>query len=323
MTSGEKIHRQSDMHPAPDDAVRLAVRDTNRYKIGEVAALVGMSSESIRYYEREGIISPERNPLSGYRYYSAWGINVLIKARSYRQAGFSMEEVVSIMNGFDTDTVLDRLASKQAELHQSIMHLAKLMYQLKEDAARMEETADAIGSFRFEYRPPMHFLQTQQGYALIASQCRILSDWVKDHGAFILPGGVYEGPSPDDVRYGFFVEDAKLEEVDYHNEQELEAFPGCFCLASSFYSGTGTPLCYGSFQSVLSYMEQEHLEIAASPISRIVHMARDGENAYRSLHQLWIPLSGKSSAHLRPKDMPIEEMLRDLGAYPFGSESLL
>lgn len=88
MTSGEKIHRQSDMHPAPDDAVRLAVRDTNRYKIGEVAALVGMSSESIRYYEREGIISPERNPLSGYRYYSAWDINVLIKARSYRQAGF-------------------------------------------------------------------------------------------------------------------------------------------------------------------------------------------------------------------------------------------
>jgi len=62
LTSGEKIHRQSDMHPAPDDAVRLAVRDTNRYKIGDVAALVGMSSESIRYYEREGIISPRTKP---------------------------------------------------------------------------------------------------------------------------------------------------------------------------------------------------------------------------------------------------------------------
>ncbi len=70
-------------------------------------------------------------------------------------------------------------------------------------------------------------------------------------------------------------------------------------------------------------MEKEHLEIASGPISRIVHMACDGENAYRSLHQLWIPLSGKSSAHLRPKDMPIEEILRDFGAYPFGSESLL
>lgn len=320
MTSGEKNHRDLDMYPPPDDTVRLAVRDTNRYKIGEVAALVGMSSESIRYYEREGIISPERNPLSGYRYYSAWDINVLIKARSYRQAGFSMEEVVSIMNSFDADVVLNSLANKQAELHQSIMHLAKLMYQLKEDAARMKETVNAVGCFRFEYRPPMHFLQTQQGYDLIASQCRILSGWVKDHGAFILPGGIYEGPGPDDVRYGFFIEDSRLDEIAYHNEQELEAFPSCFCLASSFYSGTGTPLCYSSFRGALDYMEKEHLEIASGPISRIVHMARDGENAYRSLHQLWIPLRGESSSHLRSQDLPIEDILRDLGAYPFGTE---
>ena len=41
------------------------------YSIGETAKLLGVSTQTLRYYDREGILRPETiNEETGYRYYS-------------------------------------------------------------------------------------------------------------------------------------------------------------------------------------------------------------------------------------------------------------
>ena len=58
------------------------------YKIGEVAKLLGISSETVRYYEREGVIQSHKiDQGSGYRYYEALDINALMRVRMYRNYG--------------------------------------------------------------------------------------------------------------------------------------------------------------------------------------------------------------------------------------------
>ena len=42
-----------------------------RYKIGDLAYLFNLSAESIRHYERQGIVHPQKVDGSTYRYYSA------------------------------------------------------------------------------------------------------------------------------------------------------------------------------------------------------------------------------------------------------------
>ena len=41
-----------------------------KYSIGTMAKLMGISAEAIRYYESRNIISPVRDPETGYRYYN-------------------------------------------------------------------------------------------------------------------------------------------------------------------------------------------------------------------------------------------------------------
>ena len=41
-----------------------------QYTIHEVAALLNISTDAIRLYEKEGLVTPTRNPENGYRYYS-------------------------------------------------------------------------------------------------------------------------------------------------------------------------------------------------------------------------------------------------------------
>lgn len=68
-----------------------------RYKIGDLAYPFNLSAESIRHYERQGIVHPQKVDGSTYRYYSAWDLAVLSACRQYRSLGFSLEDSARMM----------------------------------------------------------------------------------------------------------------------------------------------------------------------------------------------------------------------------------
>ena len=41
-----------------------------RYTISEMASLLGVTTHTLRYYEKMGLIHPEVNEDTGYRYYT-------------------------------------------------------------------------------------------------------------------------------------------------------------------------------------------------------------------------------------------------------------
>ena len=52
-----------------------------KYSIGTMAKLMGISAEAIRYYESRNIISPVRDPETGYRYYNTWEFSYAFKGQ--------------------------------------------------------------------------------------------------------------------------------------------------------------------------------------------------------------------------------------------------
>lgn len=75
-----------------------------KYSIGTMAKLMGISAEAIRYYESRNIISPVRDPETGYRYYNTWDFHMLLRARHYQNYGFSRSgkylSLESLQEGF-------------------------------------------------------------------------------------------------------------------------------------------------------------------------------------------------------------------------------
>ena len=64
-------------------------------KIKEVSDLTGLTKKTIRYYEAEGLLSPEKQWRNGreYRTYSQADIDQLERIASLRRARFSVEEI--------------------------------------------------------------------------------------------------------------------------------------------------------------------------------------------------------------------------------------
>ncbi len=87
-----------------------------KYSIGKMASLLGISSEAIRYYESKDIIRPIRDPETGYRYYSTWDFHMLLRARHYQRYGFSLEEVSELFRSRELSFIQDRLQDQEAAM---------------------------------------------------------------------------------------------------------------------------------------------------------------------------------------------------------------
>ena len=68
--------------------------ETEYYKIGEVSELFHIGVDSIRYYEKVGLLHPVRSAENHYRLYSLFDIRTFNTIRVVLYLGFSTEEIV-------------------------------------------------------------------------------------------------------------------------------------------------------------------------------------------------------------------------------------
>jgi DNA-binding transcriptional MerR regulator len=82
-------------------------REMKHLTIGQVAQRTGMGIETVRFYEREGLLNrPARSPSSGYRLYEEEVIARLLFIVRAKELGFTLTEIKELLAlRVDPDTV--------------------------------------------------------------------------------------------------------------------------------------------------------------------------------------------------------------------------
>ncbi len=100
-------------------------------KIGELAKIVGTNVETIRYYERIGLLdNPNRTP-SGYRNYTSEAVSQLRFIQNSQQLGFSLTEIKELVK----KDINHELAGKIKSLNEKLRELS----QFKDSLVAMVE----------------------------------------------------------------------------------------------------------------------------------------------------------------------------------------
>ena len=71
--------------------------------IGEVSRRTGLRPSALRFYESEGLLPPPRR-VSGRRRYDASALNRLALIRMAQEAGFTIDEIRTLVTGFPDGT---------------------------------------------------------------------------------------------------------------------------------------------------------------------------------------------------------------------------
>lgn len=67
------------------------------YRIGDLSRISGVNVETIRYYERIGLIAPPPRLPSGYRHYDDRAVRRLRFIRRGRELGFGIDEIRTLL----------------------------------------------------------------------------------------------------------------------------------------------------------------------------------------------------------------------------------
>ncbi|MCR9210884.1 MAG: heavy metal-responsive transcriptional regulator [bacterium] len=118
-------------------------------KIGEVAKRSDVGIETIRYYEREGLLAePKRRP-SGYRQYDESVVARLQFIRRTKELGFTLAEIKELLGlWFDANTrcehVRHRAEQKVIDIEDKIRSLQKMRRTLRKVISECK-ARDSIG----------------------------------------------------------------------------------------------------------------------------------------------------------------------------------
>jgi len=96
--------------------------------IGHLARAADVNVETVRYYQRFGIINEPPKPTNGYRIYPAETIDRIQFIKRAKQLGFSLKEIAELLELGDghCDDVRLRAEEKQAQIDRQIKDLKKL-----------------------------------------------------------------------------------------------------------------------------------------------------------------------------------------------------
>ena len=109
--------------------------------IGQLAKAAGVGVETIRYYQRRGILATPSKPLGGHRYYAEASLQHLAFIKRGQQMGFSLDEIIGLMalrDGGRCGEGRNRAQKKLDELGARVDELNRMRRELKAIVAKCD-----------------------------------------------------------------------------------------------------------------------------------------------------------------------------------------
>ena len=102
--------------------------DEAGYTIGRLASVAGVNVETVRYYQRRGLITEPDKPVSGFRKYSTEIAERILFIKRAQKLGFNLSEITELLDlgSSHCHDVRQRAEAKRDKIEQQILDLQAL-----------------------------------------------------------------------------------------------------------------------------------------------------------------------------------------------------
>jgi MerR family Zn(II)-responsive transcriptional regulator of zntA len=98
-------------------------------KIGELAKVTGLPAHTLRFYEKNNLLTATQRSDNNYRVYTHEDVNTALFIQASRQIGFSLAEIKSLLS-IRADKPAHMCADAKQITHQKIVEIEEQMQQL-------------------------------------------------------------------------------------------------------------------------------------------------------------------------------------------------
>lgn len=132
------------------------------FSISQVAQMLGLGIDAVRFYEKKGLVHPQVNSKNRYRMYSFYQIMELLDISYYRSLGLSIGQIHQLYESGDEEQLLCLLREKKRETEKKILyeqqllkrieHVGSMTARIRERGGEIDITTFPEGYVLFEQR---------------------------------------------------------------------------------------------------------------------------------------------------------------------------
>ena len=266
------------------------------YSSSELSAFYGLTIKGMEFYEKKGLVHPERVGSGKMRRYSLEDSYRLYCTRMFKNCGFSIQDTIALLedNSFDhaRDALAQRMASMEREIRtqQRILEILRrtdALMSLAERGAPFYEIVDCPGFYRL-------FLRRFDGpHESSAEETRDYRRW-NDH--LPITAASLRFPLADcrldvrrvDTRVGLIVDRQDFDQLGFRESGRTQFIPGGRFL-HTLLQGSSQRLAEADWlYPALRYMRANGLRQTGDAFSRMLFVVRAPEGD-RRIDEAWFP----------------------------------
>lgn len=271
-----------------------------KYKIGDVAHILGISPDLLRYYEKKGIVHPTKDVHNDYRYYDPWDINFLMDCIWYKSFHFSLDQVAQIISNSTAEEVADALDTKVAQLRAQIRRNELLVRRAREHQADLLRLKNQLGQCVLRESPEMVRYINRYNYNYDNSEALrcVSQEWLEympfTHRCFEMPAEDLSGKRGEGrFSWGFSLSPDYVRELGVKVEPPvvtLQSQPAIYTVFTSAGKGNFSPR---KLEYVVEFARERGLKLTGDVRGNLLaSVLEDGR--LTGFFEAWVPYEAES-----------------------------
>lgn len=227
---------------------------TNYFKIGEIADIYGISVQTLRHYEKIGLLHPAYiDPITHYRYYGYEQTEVLNTIRYLRALDTPLEDIHAFINNRNVDLMENMLISQQQKVSKKIEDLHKMQQRITNRLSILQKAKNTeigvIQQKEYEALPYICIKQSVQPTSYLDLENFIVQMEKQQKEIVVFLGNVGLGISNTHLQQKEYLYDSVFILLDENDVsmKEIQIIPSCLTLTLQF---------HGTHQQAKPYYKQ-------------------------------------------------------------------
>lgn len=141
-----------------------------RYTQKDICRAFDIKRDTLRHYERLGIIQPQVDEGNGYRYYDDWQINLLWECKRYQAMGFSLAQIRDILHHSDLDDLEAVVDEQERQVEINLRYQTMALDTLRRYRELLRDVEGRLASFAVHELPGIVYVPRREEHDLLLDE---------------------------------------------------------------------------------------------------------------------------------------------------------
>ena len=256
--------------------------------------MLGISPQTLRFYEQYGISVHERVGDGQYRHYSDTSIDLLMSLRKCRNCGFTVAQTAELIRQEDGARLARALQERAEAMERQAEMQTRMAQSMRAIARLIRQTESLIGRYEVRRRPAGCVLILRQAGTerLDAQAMARVAQWAEwmPLVRWMTRYPLEDLPSEAGMEKGFMMDEKTAAFLGAERQEGAERLPECACLYTvlRWHSAQGEPIA--GVREGLAYMQKKGIRAAGAPVVSTFWNVNAKDNPI-SYGECWFPIA--------------------------------